>query len=129
MKDDETTDDRTNESTDGYMSANPGDPIDPSSEGRVVNRIGPGLDEPEKGTGQQTSPEHAERVPTGEGARAPHVEEIGHAEHSVYDGSGKEVVVVTTVDRNGYPAQGSGATAEDALTDARKNGYPNRTEG
>lgn len=113
---------------DGTITPSPDDPVDPAEEGRVVNRIGPGLSEPEKGTGTHTSPAHAERVGPTEGQRAPHVEELGHAEHSVYDGSGQEVVVVTTTDADGRQSQGSGETAEEAIADAQKHGYPDHVD-
>lgn len=106
------------------VEASPDDPIDPVAEGRVVNRVGPGITEPPKSTGEETSPDLAERVPDGQGARSPHVEDSGRGEHSVYDGSGQEVVVVTTTDDSGRVAQGSGSDVDEAMKDARKGGYP-----
>lgn len=85
---------------------------------------GPGISEPEKATGTHTSTAFADRVADDEGQRGPHVEETGVAQHSVYDGSGQEIVVVTTTDESGRPAQGSGRSVDEALKDARKGGYP-----
>ena len=59
----------------------------------------------------------AYRVPPGEGRQAPPPEELGHAEHSTFDGAGNEVVVVTGTDSEGNIARGFGATREEAIRD------------
>ncbi|MDP9402608.1 MAG: hypothetical protein M3P85_04585 [Actinomycetota bacterium] len=43
-------------------------------------------------------------------------------EHSIWDGAGNEIKVVTTVDDEGRPSEGTGITSEDALADAKKPG-------
>ncbi|MGH9183722.1 MAG: hypothetical protein ACRDZ9_07965 [Acidimicrobiales bacterium] len=43
-------------------------------------------------------------------------------EHSIYDGEGNEIKVVTTRDEEGRTAQGTGETTEEALEDAKKPG-------
>ncbi len=50
-----------------------------------------------------------------EGSRSPNVEELGHAEHSVFDGKGNETVVVTTTNAEGERVQATGGTREEAL--------------
>jgi hypothetical protein len=64
------------------------------------------------------------RAPKGEGYDAPHVEETGIAQQSVFDGAGNETVVVTTTNDDGVRKQGTGATAEDALKDAHDTKEP-----
>ena len=43
-------------------------------------------------------------------------------EHSIYDGAGNEIKVVTTVDDEGRPSEGTGKTSEEALADAKTPG-------
>jgi hypothetical protein len=93
----------------------------PHPEG-VEDTIGPGISEPEKATGLHTSTDHADRVGPSEGQRGPHVEETGYAQHSEYDGSGREIIVTTTTDKEGRVAQGAGRTTEEALKDAEEAG-------
>lgn len=90
----------------------------------IEDTIGPGISEPEKATGVRTSQDHVDRVGSAEGQRGPHVEETGYAQHSVYDGSGREIVVVTTTDKDGRVAQGAGRSSEEALEDAQEAGWP-----
>ena len=59
-----------------------------------------------------------------EGYRAPHVEETGIAQQSVFDGAGNEIVVVTTTNPEGVRKQGTGSTAEEALEDALDSKEP-----
>lgn len=42
------------------------------------------------------------------------------AEHSIWDGAGNEIKVVTTEDEEGRPSEGTGKTSEEALEDAKK---------
>jgi hypothetical protein len=60
------------------------------------------------------------RAAEGEGRNAPPAAEAGHAEHSIFDGAGNEIVVVTTTDEEGRVRQGTGPTSEAALEDAEK---------
>jgi hypothetical protein len=101
------------------------DPVDPDEYRNVTETMGPGIDRPPQATGLHTSTDHANRVRNpDEGARAPSAEELGFAEHSVYDGEGNEVVVVQGLDEQGRPAQGFGETREEAMKSARRAGYP-----
>ena len=43
-------------------------------------------------------------------------------EHSIYDGAGNEIKVVTTEDDEGRPSEGTGKTSEEALADAKQPG-------
>lgn len=43
-------------------------------------------------------------------------------EHSIWDGAGNEIKVVTTVDDEGRPSEGTGKTREEALEDAKTPG-------
>lgn len=64
-------------------------------------------------------PQH--RAPAGEGVRAPIAEEGGvPPQMSIFDGKGNESIVVLAQNEDGYPAQGSGDTAAEALADAKK---------
>ncbi len=61
------------------------------------------------------------RVGPDEGVRKAAVTEEGSiGEHSIFDGKGNEMVVANTVDEDGNFVQGTGATSEDAIKDARK---------
>lgn len=40
-------------------------------------------------------------------------------EHSIWDGAGNEIKVVTTTDEEGRPSEGTGKTSEEALDDAQ----------
>jgi hypothetical protein len=60
-----------------------------------------------------------DRAPEGEGVRAPMAGDLGHAQHSVFDGKGNETVVVTVSDEDGRTKQGTGPTAEKAMKDAK----------
>ena len=64
------------------------------------------------------------RAGPNEGNRAPHVEETGVAQHSIFDGAGNEVVVVTTTDADGKRKQGTGANAEEAMKSAHDPKQP-----
>lgn len=44
------------------------------------------------------------------------------AEHSIWDGAGNEIKVVTTEDADGRPSEGTGKTNEEALEDAQTPG-------
>lgn len=44
------------------------------------------------------------------------------AEHSIWDGAGNEIKVVTTEDDEGRPSEGTGTTREEAMADAKKPG-------
>jgi hypothetical protein len=59
-----------------------------------------------------------------EGWRAPSVDETGVAQHSIYDGAGNEIVVVTGTNDDGVNKQGTGATTEEALDDVRDTKKP-----
>lgn len=56
------------------------------------------------------------RAAENEGSGAPGPEELGHAEHSIFDGKGNEAVVVTTDDSQGERVQATGASRADALS-------------
>lgn len=43
-------------------------------------------------------------------------------EHSIWDGAGNEIKVVTTEDDEGRPSEGTGNTSEEALEDAKTPG-------
>ncbi len=62
------------------------------------------------------------RAPEGEGVDAPFQKEKGPIQSSVFDGKGNETVVVTTTDEDGRRAQGTGATADEALAEAKDPG-------
>ena len=65
------------------------------------------------------------RAPEGEGFRAPRATEKGTPlQQSVYDGAGNEVVVVTHTDESGQRKQGTGADADEALSDALNKDEP-----
>ena len=72
--------------------------------------------------GQTDHPQH--RAGDDEGYRAPHVEETGIAQSSIFDGAGNEIVVVSTTDSEGNRKQGTGKTAEEALADAQDPKQP-----
>ncbi|HEX8771913.1 MAG TPA: hypothetical protein VF711_14200 [Acidimicrobiales bacterium] len=55
------------------------------------------------------------RSPDGEGMDAPFAKDAGHAEFSIFDGTGNESVVVTTTNKDGQIRQGTGKTSEEAL--------------
>ncbi len=59
------------------------------------------------------------RVADDEGARSGHPEEVGHGEHSVFDGAGNEVVVATTTNAEGDLVQGTGRSRDEALDEAK----------
>ena len=67
----------------------------------VEDTIGPGISEPEKATGLQTSQDHVDRVESSGGYRAPSVDDTGIAQQSIFDGAGNETIVVTTTDADG----------------------------
>lgn len=56
------------------------------------------------------------RAAADEGSGAPGPDELGHAEHSIFDGKGNESVVVTTNDSEGQRVQATGASREEALS-------------
>ena len=61
------------------------------------------------------------RAEEGEGFRAPFAKEKGEIQHSIYDGTGNEQVVVTTTDADGNRKQGTGASAEEARKSAQES--------
>lgn len=71
-----------------------------------------------------TSTDHAQRADESEGVRAPMADDLGHAEHSIFDGAGNETVVVTTRNEDGRTKQGTGHTSEAAMKDAKKGADP-----
>jgi hypothetical protein len=71
------------------------------------------------------SSDHSQyRAPEGEGADAPFRKDKGPVQSSIFDGKGNETVVVTTTDEDGRRAQGTGATADEALADAKDMSKP-----
>jgi hypothetical protein len=60
------------------------------------------------------------RVGPDEGVRKAEPTEPGPGEMSIFDGKGNEIVVVNTVDKDGNFVQGTGATSEAAMKDAKK---------
>ncbi len=71
--------------------------------------------------GETDHPQH--RAGPGEGIRAPLTSEgADHPQMSVFDGEGNEEVVVVADDEEGRPSQGTGASSQDAMADARKPG-------
>jgi hypothetical protein len=69
-------------------------------------------------TGSSDHPQH--RAGPNEGNRAPSVDEGGDiAQSSIFDGAGNEVVVASTTDKDGKRMQGTGASAEEAIKDAK----------
>src|SRR5947209_5479704 len=75
-------------------------------------------------TGSSDHPQH--RAGPDEGNRAPRVtKESGVAQHSIFDGAGNEVVVVTTTNETtGQRKQGTGANAEEAMESAQSTKEP-----
>lgn len=62
-----------------------------------------------------------DRSPEGQGMDAPFSSETGGvAEHSIFDGTGNESVVVTTTNADGQRRQGVGKTREEALKDVEE---------
>ena len=57
------------------------------------------------------------RAPEGQGNAAPI--EDGVIQQSIFDGAGNEVIVATTTNAEGVRKQGTGATAEEAIADAK----------
>ncbi|HUQ62442.1 MAG TPA: hypothetical protein VM121_01655 [Acidimicrobiales bacterium] len=60
------------------------------------------------------------RSPEGQGNDAPFAKDSDHAEYSIFDGAGNESVVTVTRDENGNVREGTGATSEEALKNAKK---------
>ncbi len=75
---------------------------------------------PQDVLGSTDHPQH--RSPPGEGQEAPLTSEGGPGTTSVFDGKGNETVVVVADDEEGRMSEGTGATGEEALEDARKPG-------
>jgi hypothetical protein len=74
---------------------------------------------PDTADGGRLADSPAHRAPEGEGARAPFVTEKGEPiQQSIFDGSGNEIIVVTIETEEGR-RQGTGATYEEALKNAR----------
>jgi hypothetical protein len=68
--------------------------------------------------GESDHPQY--RTPSGDASETPlSEEEGGPAEFSLYDGTGSEQVAALTEDEEGRPRQGTGATSEEAVEDAR----------
>ena len=59
------------------------------------------------------------RAPEGEGSGSDPDDPSTPPQMSIYDGKGNESVVVLTVDADGKPSQGAGASLKDALKDAK----------
>lgn len=69
--------------------------------------------------GEQQFRDRGRRAPEGEGVQAPFAAESGGPpQMSVFDGAGNESVVTLGQNEDGRVAEGTGATAADALTDA-----------
>ena len=64
------------------------------------------------------------RVGPDEGVRKAEPEEGGIGEMSIFDGRGNEMVVANTVDEDGNFRQGTGATSEEAIKNAKKGKDP-----
>ncbi|MGH9277618.1 MAG: hypothetical protein ACRD12_05865 [Acidimicrobiales bacterium] len=63
--------------------------------------------------------ESKHRANSDEGWRAPITDGDGPVQHSIYDGAGNEIVVVSGTDKEGTRKQGTGSTAEEAAKDVR----------
>jgi len=72
-----------------------------------------------------SSDHEQDRTPEGEASEATMAtEESGPAQVSVYDGMGNEKVMITTDGDDGTAVQGTGATADEAVKDAKSGDGP-----
>jgi hypothetical protein len=87
----------------------------------MTPRKDPTYSDPDAVIGETDHDQH--RADRGEGIRAPLTTDgADHAEMSVFDGAGNESVVVVTDDDEGRASEGTGASSEEAMSDAKDPG-------
>lgn len=68
------------------------------------------------------STDHPQHRAEGQGQDGPMAKDSGVPQHTVFDGKGNETVVVTADNADGRMSEGTGASTEEALDDAKKPG-------
>lgn len=68
------------------------------------------------------STDHPQHRAEGEGYDGPMAKDSGVPQHTIFDGSGNETVVVTKDNAEGRMSQGTGGSTAEAAADAEKPG-------